>query len=240
MAPRAVAKRIAQSTSTGKGETGTAPETRSGGINRAPHFSHSDTALRINMSIFLQGVTTILAADFVSGFVHWAEDAYARHDTPVIGKLIANANIEHHKKPRAFIERNWIESSWDLLAVGVLVIAGAWSMHLLTWHVWLFVLIAINANQIHKWAHRNPRENGMLVTLLQKIRVLQTQRHHARHHTGQKDSHYCSVTNVLNPVLDQLRVWKALERVNEMVFGLKRRPDPTVKLAPEGGHRAAH
>ena len=180
------------------------------------------------MSILLQGVTTVLAADFVSGFVHWAEDAYARRDTPVIGKLIANANIEHHKKPRAFIERNWFESSWDLLAVGTLVIAAAWAMHALTWQVWLFVLIAINANQIHKWAHRNPRENGVLVTFLQKIRLLQTQRHHAHHHSGQKDSHYCSVTNVLNPVLDTLHVWKTFERINEMVFGLKRRPDPTV------------
>ena len=139
------------------------------------------------MSILLQGVTTVLAADFVSGFVHWAEDAYARRDTPVIGKLIANANIEHHKKPRAFIERNWFESSWDLLAAGTLVIAAAWAMHALTWQVWLFVLIAINANQIHVWAHRNPRENGVLVTFLQKIRLLQTQRHHAHHHSGQKD-----------------------------------------------------
>ena len=150
-------------------------------------------AAKTIISILLQGVTTVLAADFASGFVHWAEDAYARHDTPVI--------------------------------------AAAWSMHWLTWQVWLFVLIAINANQIHKWAHCNPRENGLLVTFLQKIHLLQTQRHHARHHSGLKDSHYCPVTNVLNPVLDQLRVWKTFERINEVVFGLKRRPDPTVKLA---------
>ena len=181
------------------------------------------------MGILIQGATTILAADFVSGFVHWAEDAYARKDTPVIGRLIAGANIEHHIRPRAFIERNWFESSWDLLLVGAVVVTAAWAMHALTWHIWLFVLVAVNANQIHKWAHRNPRENGGLVTFLQKIKLLQTQRHHARHHSGQKNTHYCSVTNVLNPLLDKVGVWRMLERFNEFVFGLKRKPDPTVK-----------
>ena len=184
------------------------------------------------MGILIQGATTILAADFVSGFVHWFEDAYARKDTPFIGRLLADANIEHHVRPRAFIRRNWFESSWDLLAIGALVIATAWGLHLLTWHVWLFVLVAVNANQIHKWAHRNPQENGALVTFLQKIKLLQTQRHHARHHIGNKDSHYCSVTNVLNPVLDRLGLWRHLERANVKLFGLHRKPDPTVKPGP--------
>lgn len=146
----------------------------------------------------------------------------------MLGRLVAEADIEHHMRPRAFIDRNWFQSAWDLLAIGGVVIAGARAAHLLTWHVWLFVLIAVNANQIHKWARRNPRENGTLVTLLQKFKLPQTQRHHARHHSGQKDAHYCSVTNVLNPVLDQLRVWKTLERINEVLFGLKRRSEPTV------------
>ncbi len=63
----------------------------------------------------------------------------------------------------------------------------------------------------------------------QKIKLLQTQRHHAHHHKGQKDTHYCPVTNVLNPMLDKAGVWRGFERINEVLFGLKRRPDPTVK-----------
>jgi plasmanylethanolamine desaturase len=66
---------------------------------------------------------------------------------------------------------------------------------------------------------------------LQKIKLLQTQRHHAKHHSGEKDSHYCSVTNFLNPILEELEFWKGLERFNEKYFGLKRRLDPTVKVA---------
>ena len=49
-----------------------------------------------------------------------------------------------------------------------------------------------------------------MITFLQRIGVLQTARHHALHHTDPKNSHYCTVTNVLNPVLAWNRV---LERV---------------------------
>jgi ubiquitin-conjugating enzyme E2 variant len=183
------------------------------------------------MGPILMGTAAVLAADFVSGAVHWAEDAYAREDTPIVGKLIANANIEHHVKPRAFVARGWLESSWDLLLVGVAVIAAAWWMDMLTWPVWLFVILAVNANQIHKWAHQNPQENGRIVTFLQKLRLLQTQRHHAQHHRGEKDSHYCAITNALNPVLDFLGFWHALEWLIEHVTGMQRRPDPTVRMA---------
>jgi plasmanylethanolamine desaturase len=94
---------------------------------------------------------------------------------------------------------------------------------------WLFAVISANANQIHKWAHSAPHENGRLVMWLQKLKLLQTQRHHARQHSGQKNSHYSSVANFLNPNLEELEFWSLLERFNARVLGLKRRADPTVK-----------
>lgn len=178
----------------------------------------------------MMGAAAVLAADLVSGAVHWAEDAYARPDTPIIGKLVAKANIEHHAKPRAFVSHSWLQSSWDLALIGTAVIATAAWFDALSWPLCLFVLCAVNANQIHKWSHRNAQENGRIVTFLQKIKLLQTQRHHAQHHRGMKDTHYCSITNVLNPVLDKLRVWRGLERVIEKTTGLTRRPDPTVQM----------
>ncbi|MES2974501.1 MAG: fatty acid desaturase CarF family protein [Pseudomonadota bacterium] len=179
-------------------------------------------------NLVLQATGAILLADFFSGLVHWAEDAYARKDTPVIGKWIGEANIEHHVKPRAFVVRSWWESSWDLALVSLAVVAGAWWLKLLGWQVWLFAAVTANANQVHKWAHSAPHENGRVVTWLQKLKLIQTQRHHAKHHSGRKDSHYCSITNFLNPVLEELEFWKGLERVNEKLFGLKRKPDASV------------
>jgi plasmanylethanolamine desaturase len=51
----------------------------------------------------------------------------------------------------------------------------------------------------------------------------------ARHYSGQKNSHYCAVTNFLNPILEALEFWSLAGRFNARVFGLKRRADPTVK-----------
>jgi plasmanylethanolamine desaturase len=176
-------------------------------------------------SMVLQAAGAVLLADFFSGLVHWAEDAYARKDTPIIGKWIGEANLEHHHKPRAFVSRSYWQSSWDLVLVSAVVLLAAWYGGWLSWPVWVFALVAANANQIHKWAHRAPHENGRLITWLQRAKLLQTQRHHAKHHGGQRDSHYCSVTNFLNPLLEELEFWKLLERFNARVLGLKRRPE---------------
>ena len=92
----------------------------------------------------------VFLADFISGLVHWAEDAYARADTPVIGKWIGEANIEHHAKPRAFVARGYWDSSWDLVSVSLAVIASTWYLDLLTWQIVLFAAATANANQIHK------------------------------------------------------------------------------------------
>lgn len=181
----------------------------------------------------LKCLFTVLLADFVSGFVHWLEDAYARPGMPVVGR-IAEDNLLHHRRPRAFLARSWWQSSSDLLLVGLLVIWAA----LLAGHVngWLlaFVALTINANQVHKWAHQGPRENPRLVTWLQRLRVLQTQREHGRHHRGRKDSHYCVITNLLNRPLEALGFWKRLEALIERLTGVARRND--ADYLPAAGH----
>ncbi len=177
----------------------------------------------------IQFAGVVLLADFFSGLVHWAEDAYVRRDTPVVGKWIGEANIEHHVRPRAFVVRGWWASSWDLLLTSALVLMGAWWIKALTWKVWLFAAVSTNANQIHKWAHRAPHENGRVITMLQKFKLLQTQRHHAQHHSGQKNSHYCSITNFLNPLLEEINFWQGVEYVIEKTLGYKRKPDISIK-----------
>ena len=77
----------------------------------------------------------------------------------------------------------------------------------------LVVAIGVNANEIHKWAHRSRRQNGRLISFFQDVGLLQSAGHHARHHRGSKATHYCVVTNYLNPVLERIRFWAALERI---------------------------
>lgn len=165
------------------------------------------------MTILLKIIAVILLADFVTGFVHWLEDSYWTPETPILGKWIVVPNLAHHKNGQAFLEKSWLESSWDLLLFGCLILLGAWLMHHLTWEVALFVLISVNANQIHKWAHMSDRNKNKpyLIQLLQKCYLLQTPMHHGQHHRKPNNSHYCTVTNLLNPVLDKLNWWRLLE-----------------------------
>lgn len=180
------------------------------------------------LSTALQVIAVILAADFTAGLVHWIEDAYIREHTPWVGRWIGRPNVEHHHLPRRMTRNSWWKSNRDLLlAMGLMLVVAAW-MGCLTWHLWLFAVVGGNANEVHKWAHRTRKENGWLITFLQDIRLLQTSRHHAIHHTNPKEVHYCPITNALNPVLDILRVWSVLEWLLAHTIGLRRQPDTSV------------
>ncbi|HLH52436.1 MAG TPA: fatty acid desaturase CarF family protein [Verrucomicrobiae bacterium] len=178
--------------------------------------------------IVFELIGVVLVADFLSGLFHWLEDAYGREGWPITGRLVTIPNILHHHEPRHFTRHGWLESSWLLLCLGLVVLAVAWVCGWLTWEVWLVVILGGNANQIHKWAHRTPAENGPLIALLQRILLVQTARHHALHHTDPKNSHYCVLTNFLNPILDGVRLWDGLEWVTWRAFGVRRRIDTSV------------
>lgn len=172
----------------------------------------------------LKCFASVLLADFVSGLVHWLEDTYARPGMPVVGR-IAEDNLLHHRRPRAFLARSWWESSSDLVLIGLLVIWAALATGHLSGWLLAFVTLTINANQVHKWAHQGPSENPRLVTSLQRLRLLQTPREHGRHHRGRKDSHYCVITNLLNRPLEAIGFWRRLERLIEQLTGVARRND---------------
>ena len=181
----------------------------------------------------LQIIGAVLVADFLSGLFHWLEDAYGRENWPITGQLVTKPNILHHHDPRAFTRNSWFESSWILLCLGSVVLTAAWLVCALGWQVWLVVILGVNANQVHKWAHRTPRENGLFISLLQRVRLVQTPRHHACHHTDPKNSHYCVLTNLLNPLLDGIRFWDGLEWLVWHGFGVRRRIDTSVLAFPQ-------
>jgi hypothetical protein len=183
--------------------------------------------------ILIEVVLTVLIADFISGFFHWLEDAYGREDWPVIGRLVTQPNVLHHHNPRFFTRYGWWHSSWDLLCISLCIVGVAWLCGVLTWHVWLFAVLGTNANQFHKWAHRSPAENGVLISLLQRLRLIQTPQHHAKHHTDPKNSAYCVLTNFLNPALDSIRFWDFLEKMIWVLFRLRRRVDTSLASTPK-------
>lgn len=164
--------------------------------------------------------SVVLLSDFISGLIHWLEDVYAKPGMPLVDQIAVDNQL-HHDKPRDFVKKNWFQSCWDSVLAGIIIIAAAWYFDVLSWPIILFVSLVANANQVHKWAHQNQQEKHSIVTLLQKLKLLQTPREHAKHHSGEKNTHYCVITNVLNPVLEKINFWRNLERLNHFIFGLK-------------------
>jgi hypothetical protein len=173
----------------------------------------------------LQFLGVVLLADFVAGVVHWLQDAYGTEQTPLIGKHLIEPNIVHHHYPRYFTRLTWWQSSWDLVLVGIGILGGAAALGHLNWQVGLFVVISVNANQVHKWSHMTRAEVGPIVAFLQDCRILLTPRQHALHHTDPKNTYYCPVTNLLNPVLEAIRFWDQLEALIEFLCGARHRRD---------------
>ena len=176
------------------------------------------------MQIFLDIILVILAVDFGSGLLHWLEDSYGQPHWPITGKWITAPNILHHQAPNAFTKNSWLRSAAVLLVIGAVIIGIAWLVGMLTWQFLLFVAIGINANEIHKWNHLPRKRRGKLVVALQDARLLQSAKHHGKHHAGSKDTHYCVVTNLLNPVLDAIQFWHGLEWFIVRLLGVSKRP----------------
>lgn len=189
------------------------------------------------MNVLLDIILIVLLVDLASGFVHWLEDSYGRPKWPITGLLITRPNILHHHKPTAFTSNSWLRSADVLLVMAAVIIAVAWALDVLTWQLLLFVAIGVNANEIHKWAHIPAARRYPVVRFLQRLGVLQTPRHHARHHVGSKDSHYCAVTNMVNPVVDALGVWRGLEKGVEWLFEVRKRQDTSL-VGKDGPARA--
>ncbi len=179
-------------------------------------------------SLFLslaQALGVVMLADFVAGVIHWLEDAYGSPDTPVIGPLVIRPNIVHHHLPRFFTKLSWWQSSRDLLLLSAALVGVAWWFDFLTWHIWLFAFVSANANQVHKWSHQTRKENGRIVSFFQDIGVLLTPKQHALHHSDPKNTFYCPVTNLVNPLLERIRFWNHAEWLIERATGISHRKD---------------
>ncbi len=175
--------------------------------------------------VVLEALLVVLCVDFLSGLVHWAEDTFWTEDTPLLGRWVVRPNVLHHADGAAFVHDSWLESSWDLALAAWLLLLACAAAGCLTWHAWLFAALGANANQFHKWAHAPRREVPAPVRWLQRLRLLQPPSHHAAHHRGQRNTAYCVVTVLLDPVLDRLGFWRALEALLVPPGGAPRRPD---------------
>ncbi len=174
------------------------------------------------MAIFFEIVAAILLADWITGFVHWWEDAYGNPTWRVIGKYIVEPNLVHHLDPRDLAPAGYFKLTHISWIFAGLLIAVPWLAA--DWHPFLYlatILIAAQANQVHCWAHRTDKENGRLVRAMQRTGIIQSRRHHGQHHRPPWIGSYCILTNYMNPVLDRVDFWNRMERLLARVLGIE-------------------
>ena len=173
------------------------------------------------------------AADLLTGSVHWACDSWGDEHTRWVGAGLIHSFREHHERPLAMLDHDWIEVNGQPAAAasaafGVLALPAVrdWSdgHALASAFAWSLVAISSIANQIHKWAHarRAPR----LVRRLQRAGWILSPRRHAPHHRAPHSTDYCIAVGWLNPALDALGFWRALERAVSRATGASPRREP--------------
>lgn len=176
-------------------------------------------------SIVLQFVAIVIVVDFVGGFIHWAEDTFWSPDTPIVGRWLVAPNVIHHTPAGGnhFLRNHWAFSSWDLITAAIVGVGGGYLLGIDLWQFYAFIAVGLFSQQVHRFSHS--KTNPTVVVALQKMRIIQDGKHHWHHHRGDKNTHYCVITPWVNPVLDRLGFWRALERILVPVLGSARRAD---------------
>ncbi|HUJ25071.1 MAG TPA: fatty acid desaturase family protein [Myxococcales bacterium] len=182
------------------------------------------------LSAFMLG---FVAADFVSGFVHWAADTWGTPEWPVIGKALIRPFREHHVDEKEITRHDFIETNGNNCFISVLPTAFA----ALLPPGWFFTqsmmfglsLAIFGTNQFHKWSHmdRPPR----LVCVLQKAFLILPPDHHAIHHRAPYAKYYCITVGWLNEALFRIRFFPMLEKLVTATTGLIPREDDIGKQA---------
>jgi ubiquitin-conjugating enzyme E2 variant len=179
--------------------------------------------------VVVQIIACIAIADCIFGFVHWLEDGYGSPSWAVIGPNVIQPNILHHFDSSHLTHHSWLYNARGPIAATAVAVVGAAALGVMPWQFTVVAALGINGNEFHMWSHRAPRNNGKIVTLIQRIGLLQSPQYHAQHHGGQKRTHYCTGTVYVNPILDKVRLWSALEMIIFWTTRVRRRPDPSLE-----------
>jgi plasmanylethanolamine desaturase len=186
----------------------------------------------------------MLAADFLSGLIHWSADTWGSEKMPIIGRRLLHPFRVHHVNPDDFLDRRFIDTNGDtallvipiLLGATLIPLDGAWQ-YSATVSITTFGAMGMLTNQIHQWAHM--QRPPLAVRTLQNCRLILRPSDHGRHHNPPFASNYCIATGWCNRPLEAIVFFQRMEQVVTWVTGLKPRHDESVFLARSKGSLAA-
>jgi plasmanylethanolamine desaturase len=189
-------------------------------------------------SPFLAGAAFMLgfvAADFISGFVHWLADTWGTPEWPIIGKALIRPFREHHVDQKEITRHDFIETNGNNCFISIP--AASLAALLPDGTVWFFCaaltfamcLAIFGTNQFHKWAHTD--DPPRYARALQRASLILPPDHHAVHHTAPYAKYYCITVGWLNEALFRLRFFQTLEKIVTRLTGLIPREDDIGKRA---------
>ena len=181
-------------------------------------------------------VTGYLAADFISGFVHWLADSWGSVDMPLVGKALLRPFREHHVDAKAITRHDFVETNGNNCFIS-LAPAVACLLLPLEGDAWLFATVSLASlvvwifltNQFHKWSHEDAPPRA--IDLMQRAHLILPRGHHDLHHRAPYNRTYCITAGWMNYPLDAIRFYPALERVITAVTGKLPRQDDIGELA---------
>lgn len=169
--------------------------------------------------IILKILTAWLAADFISGVVHWFEDHIL--DGSFKSRILAEIHIDnqfHHRRPSLMLENSlWgninTSAPYAWTASAILYLCGVPLI------LWLSVFFVSFVNITHRWAHTPRVKLHPVIQFLQWTGLFISMRQHGEHHIVDRrlaekensERRYCAMTSWLNPVLDRIGFFSALE-----------------------------
>ena len=177
-------------------------------------------------------IAGMVAADLLSGIIHWTADTWGSESMPLIGRRFLHPFRVHHVHPDDFLRRRFIDTNGDVALLVLPVLAAALALPLDTqWEVTAAVFlggfcgISLLTNQVHQWAHM-PRPPAV-VRGLQNFRLILSHEAHARHHQSPYVANYCIATGWCNTPLAAIHFFRRLERAITWLTGLHPRQDDT-------------
>ncbi|TMA26193.1 MAG: carotenoid synthesis regulator CarF [Deltaproteobacteria bacterium] len=177
-----------------------------------------------------------VAADFISGFVHWTADTWGTPEWPIIGNALIRPFREHHVDEKEITRHDFVETNGNncFISLAPTVLAallprsGA-ALFFAAAMTFALTLAVFGTNQFHKWAHMDAPPP--LVSWLQRAGLILPPEHHAVHHRAPYAKYYCITVGWLNEALFRLRFFQVLERIISAATGLIPREDDIGKRA---------
>jgi ubiquitin-conjugating enzyme E2 variant len=168
---------------------------------------------------FAAFVSGWVAADFVSGVVHWAGDTWGTTQWFLVGQTLIRTFREHHVDEKAITRHDFVETNGTNCLISLpILFACLWAApSFLVVSMFSLVLWVFATNQIHKWAHQDSRPAW--VSAFQRAGLVLSPEHHAIHHKSPFAKYYCITTGWLNRPLLVMGFFRRSEQLITALTG---------------------